>query len=572
MAAAIKGQVRRSQLVTTYGVGAVIAVEDESFMVTGIDRWPQGQPDLHEPRLERRLGVQGFRQPPAREGKPDIPVVRYPRWYSCPKCRRLADHRALAGAFDSNKCALCARTLVPSRFVVVCNKGHIGDFPYMRWVHEGKQSEGDHELFIEAKGATAGLRDIIVSCSCGRRRTMDKAFDKNAFQKIASCRGQRPWLQAPPEDCGTVIRALQRGASNVWFGSVRSAISIPPWSEAAFQLLNAYWAILRAIPDNATRATIENLKLAREGFSVDDLVQAVQDRKTLEGIDISEVTVTEEEFRRQEFDALSRGQPETSGQQQFVAVEGDVPVGLQPWISKVMKVKRLREVRALDGFTRLLPPGLGGEIAPLSVEPEGWLPGIEVKGEGIFLVLAEDRLTTWAALPGVMERAGWINERYIARGLAWGRPADRTITARLVAVHTFAHALINQLSLEAGYPAASLRERLFAFEEAAGLLIYTATTDSAGSLGGVIAHAEPDRLLASVREAIGRYSWCSSDPVCIETTSAGTDALNLAACHACALLPETSCEEMNVILDRGLLVGTPEDPTIGLFAGIPANR
>lgn len=569
----IKGQVRRSQLVTTYGVGAVIAIEDESFMVAGIDRWPQGQLDLHEPRLERRLEVQGFRQPPAREDRPDIPVVRYPRWYSCPKCRRLADHRTLAGAFDSNQCARCSRNLVPSRFVVVCARGHIGDFPYMRWVHEGKQSEGSaHELYIEAKGATAGLRDIVVTCSCGRRRTMDKAFDKNAFQRIASCRGQRPWLQAPAEDCGTVIRTLQRGASNVWFGSVRSAISIPPWSEAAFQLLNAHWTILRAMPDNAIRTTIENLKIARQGFSVDDLVTTVHDRKALEGSGGSQTPISEAEFRRQEFDALSRGQPEASGQQQFVAVPGEVPQGLRPWITQVMKVKRLREVRALDGFTRLLPPGLGADIAPLSVEPPTWLPAIEVKGEGIFLSLDEDRLRDWAKDPRVVQRAGWLDDRYIERARSWGRDVDRTITARLVAVHTFAHALINQLSLEAGYPAASLRERLYVFDDAAGVLVYTATTDSAGSLGGVIAQAEPERLLSSIREAIGRYSWCSSDPVCIEVTAAGTDALNLAACHACALLPETSCEEMNLILDRALLVGTPETQSIGLFAELLAEH
>jgi hypothetical protein len=564
---AIKGQVRRSQLVTTYGVGAVVALGDESFMVAGIDRWPTGDPDLHEPRLERRLGVLGFRQPPAREGRPDVPVVRYPRWHSCPKCHRLATHMTLAGAFDSNTCALCARTLVPSRFVVVCGKGHISDFPYMRWVHEGKPAEGiGHELYIEAVGATAGLRDIRISCSCNKSRTMDGAFDRNAFQRIASCRGERPWLQAPAEDCGTAIRALQRGASNVWFGALRSAISIPPWSEAAFQLLNAHWSILRAIPDNAVRGTIENLQLAREGFSVDDLVQAVADRKALEIGETEQTTVSEEEFRRQEFDALSRGQPETSSQQQFVAVQGEMPADLRSWFSTVMKVKRLREVRALQGFTRLLPAGLGSDVAPLSVEPEPWLPAIEVKGEGIFLVFDEDRLTTWQNTPRVVERAALINARYVERAKAWGHQVDRTITPRLVAVHTFAHALINQLSLEAGYPAASLRERLFVFEDAAGVLVYTATTDSAGSLGGLIAQAEPDRLAGSVREAIGRYSWCSSDPVCIETTAAGADALNLAACHACALLPETSCEEMNELLDRAHLVGTPEHANIGLFS------
>lgn len=478
----IKGKVRRSQLVTTYGVGAIVAVQDESFMVAGLDSWPKGEVALHEPRLERRLQVGEFREPPATDEGPDVPVIRYPRWHSCPKCKRLADHRALAGAFDSNRCARCNRTLVPSRFVVVCAKGHIGDFPYSRWVHEGRPEEGsEHELFIEARGETAGLRDVVIRCSCGRSRSMDRAFNRDAFNHIASCRGQRPWLQGPTEDCGTTIRTLQRGASNVWFGSLRSAISIPPWSEAAFQVLNAHWTILRAIPPTAVGETLKALGLGEGAFSIEDLVKAVKDRKTVESSEDADTPVTEEEFRRQEYEALSHGQPEQSGQQQFVAVPGDLPSELEPWFSQVVKVKRLREVRALDGFTRLLPPGLGADIAPLSLETPKWLPAIEVKGEGIFLAFNESALRTWADDATVRQRAAWIDAQYARRAAAWGRPVDRTITARFLLAHTFAHALINQLSLEAGYPAASLRERLYVFERAAGVLIYTATTDSAAA-------------------------------------------------------------------------------------------
>src|SRR3954463_9256709 len=106
MAGKSTASVRRSQLVTTYGIGAVIAVEDESFMVAGTDRWRPADPDLHEPRLEGGLSketvIRGFRQPPATDGL-DIPVIRFPRWHSCPKCRRLDDHSRLAAAHDSNR-------------------------------------------------------------------------------------------------------------------------------------------------------------------------------------------------------------------------------------------------------------------------------------------------------------------------------------------------------------------------------------------------------------------------------------------------------------------------------------
>src|SRR4051812_22580836 len=231
-----RGAVRRSQLVTTYGVGSVVAIEDESFMVASIDRWGVEEPNLHEARLERELNVAGFVLPPASEDGRDIPVVRFPTWYSCPKCRRLAEHRVFTSN-DQNKCPECDRNLIPSRFVVACSNGHIEDFPYLRWVHHGKVDESrDHRLEIEAAGATASLADIRISCSCGAVRSMEGSFDRFALREIASCRGRRPWL-SDFEDCqGAEFRTLQRGASNVWFSRLRSALSIPPWSDAAFQL------------------------------------------------------------------------------------------------------------------------------------------------------------------------------------------------------------------------------------------------------------------------------------------------------------------------------------------------
>ena len=147
-------------------------------------------------------------------------------------------------------------------------------------------------------------------------------------------------------------------------------------------------------------------------------------------------------------------------------------------------------------------------------------------------------------------------------------PPDRVISPRLVLIHSLAHALINEWALDSGYPAAALRERLYVSDDMASVLIYTASSDSAGSLGGVIAQAQPQRLETSLRQALLRAAWCSSDPVCIESEAVGVDALNLAACHACSLLPEVSCEERNILLDRGLLVGLPVAPHLGYFGAL----
>jgi Domain of unknown function (DUF1998) len=562
---AIKGAVRRSQLVTTYGVGSVVALGDESFMVAGIDKWGMSGGNLHEPRLERELMVGGFVVPPATEDG-DIPVVRFPRWYSCPKCKRLDDHRRLT-TFESNTCGDCNRPLVPSRFVMVCPRGHIDDFPYMRWVHEGRPSEGTaHTLTIESRGATASLRDIEIRCACGRTRTMDKAFDRFALRDVTRCFGNRPWLGRDQEECDQQVRALQRGASNVWFGSHRSVISIPPWSDTAFQLLDKHWDIFRALPPAALGPAIEAVGLAAgTNFTTADLVEAVQERKRRqEGF---AGPTSEEEVRRDEYRALNLGQQDSAGGQ-FAAHESTCSPSVAQYVGKVMLVTRLREVRALQGFSRILPPEGTETLAPLFTDDPGWRPAIEVRGEGLFLVLDGPRIESWEHQDNVGRRIRALNNRYAERARRWGHEPDRVITPRFVLVHTLAHALIDQLALDAGYPAASLRERLYVSDDMCGLLVYTATTDSAGSLGGLVAQGSPERLEEALLSSTLRASWCSADPICVETEAQGADGLNLAACHACMLLPETSCEQMNILLDRALLTGSPDDPTLGFLADL----
>jgi hypothetical protein len=150
------------------------------------------------------------------------------------------------------------------------------------------------------------------------------------------------------------------------------------------------------------------------------------------------------------------------------------------------------------------------------------------------------------------------------------------VSPRLLLTHSFAHALIRQMSLESGYSSASIRERLYVFEPGemdnasgiAGLLIYTSTPDSEGSLGGLVRQGLPERLAPTVKAAINEAVWCSSDPLCIESEGQGHDAMNLAACHSCLLLSETCCEEFNRLLDRAMLVGSITNPEAGFFSNL----
>jgi len=564
----IKGQIRRSQLVTTYGVGAVIPVKDEAFMVAALERWNVPGPDLNEPRLERELRVNGFVQPPATDDGPDVPVVRFPTFQSCPGCKRLARHNKFTHS-DLSHCPDCSIQLVPSRFVIACEQGHIDDFPYERWVHRGKPAGGQHHLELRTTGQTASLAGVVVSCSCGAERTMEDAFDRYALRDITSCQGRRPWIKFEGEPCDNLPRTLQRGASSVWFAHTRSALSIPPWSESASRALDSHWPTLRHLPAAAIRPILESMKLAeKSSFTLDELESIFNARLQQERGEAS----GESGLRREEYDALLRGRPESATDVDFATRAGTVPPSLEPWIEQVQLVTRLREVRALEGFSRIVPNRGSGSTSSNRVslldEDVDWLPAIEVKGEGLFIKLAEPKLAEWSAREDVRARVARMAEMDRKRHEEWGVAPARKITPVLLLVHVLAHALINQLALDAGYPAGSLRERLFYEDDARGLLIYTATTDSAGSLGGLISQGEADRIEHLIREAIARFSWCSADPVCIESEASGAESLNLAACHSCALLPETSCEEMNSFLDRGVLVGTPDAPSCGYFSEI----
>lgn len=152
-----------------------------------------------------------------------------------------------------------------------------------------------------------------------------------------------------------------------------------------------------------------------------------------------------------------------------------------------------------------------------------------------------------------------------------GTVTGAELSPRFVLLHTMAHLLIRQLSFESGYSTASLRERVYARPEhdQYGVLVYTAAGDAEGTLGGLVQQGEPPRFSETLLRMTEAAAWCSADPLCAEHTGQGFDNLNRAACHACALLPETSCETGNTLLDRALVVGGDQVP--GYFESVVAK-
>ncbi|MCL1984933.1 MAG: DUF1998 domain-containing protein, partial [Betaproteobacteria bacterium] len=281
----------------------------------------------------------------------------------------------------------------------------------------------------------------------------------------------------------------------------------------------------------------------------------------------------ETRFRRQEYDTLVTA----ADFEQLVLEPADLsqykPVFSQ-FFDHITLIPKLRETRAFSGFTRVFADtsrDLSSLQRMLRLNDEKWLPAYMVFGEGIFLTLKEQQLQRWEALSEIHSRILGLVTRY--HDLRQARHLrDRQIGPRYVLLHTLAHLLINRLTFECGYSSAALRERLYVSESRdnpmAGILIYTAAGDAEGTLGGLVRMGKPGRLEPLLEHAITRAQWCSADPVCMEIgqrSGQGPDSLNLAACHGCCLVPETACEEFNRLLDRGLVVGTFENPAIGFF-------
>ncbi|MGC5258215.1 DrmB family protein [Gordonia sp. DT218] len=577
----IDAKARRSQLLSTYGIGGLFPSETSSFMIAGLDYWNEDRaPAVSEPRLARSLGVRELKMPPAspKDKKTrDVPVVRFPQTQICPACRKIGRTHDLGGDWNADKCK-CQRkagpsgaALSPFRLITACMRGHVDEFPFFQWLHNHQvTTPGDtHQMVMKSLGRTSSLEDLVLECSCGvKERSLDGASRSNAMKGVLVCKGKRPWLGPEyAEDCGETPRVLQRGASNVWFPAVRSAISIPPYSEPLAKFVNKHWTSLKD-PAGVNDVLLRNIAEESRGrFTVDQIVAEAERRRG----DEEGEAIGEEQLRKQEFGALLEGTDGVKDESDFVCERagsaGDFPEPVPAVLTDLRKVTRLREVRALYGFSRLNGAADPDTMCKLSGEPKDWLPAIEVIGEGIFLAFDREALTSWACEPFPEGRRRKLQASANKQGEQFNKPPIKVDIAK-VALHTFAHVLIDQLSLDAGYPASSLRERLFVDEEMAGILIYTASSDSAGSLGGVASQADPDQFASAVREGLIRLSWCSSDPVCIESTASGTDALNLAACHACVLAPETSCELNNTLLDRALLFGThePGEEDAGLFS------
>ncbi len=251
-------------------------------------------------------------------------------------------------------------------------------------------------------------------------------------------------------------------------------------------------------------------------------------------------------------------------------------------VREVVLAESLREVSALIGFTRVEPPAERGTDdddaparAPLSDTDPTWVPASEMRGEGVFLRFDADRIASWLAKDDVRQRTALLLEGHVRWRAARRMSEDSTgfPGAVYVALHTLAHSLIREFSVDCGYGAASIRERVYASAPdgptfMAGIMLYTAAPDSEGTLGGLVQLGSPENLDRLMGQALERAQLCSSDPLCSEHLPRADRSLHGAACHACLFAPETSCEAGNRYLDRALVVPTIGAQGLALFDNV----
>lgn len=611
------GELRPSQVLTTFGVGAVIDLPFLSVMVMGLDDWPlRDTQEVGEERLlasvREVLGpqVQTLRSAPVvpeaatyqasqfdESALIGIPVAPFPRWMVCPRCRRLAPISSQQFRLKPDRpdrvryvhevCPTPGKdpTVVPARFIVACKNGHMDDFPWVDFVHRGP-TNCKYKLKLIEMGVSGEAADVEVRCeTCNASRRMAEAF-RSATTDLPTCRGRRPHLRdfddagcKTPEGQPTQVSPMLQGASNSWFGMMLTALAIPQSSNALTQLVNDNWTDLYDIESEKEVKKLRRRNLLRDfsEYSDAELWKAIRKKQTqgegeAAGEDVTELKPPEWNI----FSDPSSVKPSRDFKLRVV----DPPSRYSKYIDKVVLAERLREVRALIGFTRIESPGDYDSPADFPADQRmrisrgnpTWVPASETRGEGIFFQFSENEVREWTI------RVNPHNSEFFEAHQQWRRarglepPEEYYPGMRFVLLHSFAHALIRQLSVECGYTTASLRERIYSRDSGAGehpmagVLIYTAAPDSEGTLGGLVSLGEPEFLERHLDQALDAMRLCASDPLCAEHRPhrEGT-SLHAAACHACLFAPETSCERGNKYLDRSVLVPTVDQDDLAFF-------
>jgi Domain of unknown function (DUF1998) len=619
------GEIRQSQILSTFGPGSMVDLPDASVLIGGLNRWKFNHAGKRE-IIEERLGQKIYERFKSRY--PDLTTVKlyeppensqdgdgittgitafiFPAWFVAQtedkwespsgkiyRSRPLLKYGALHKGNKYIDDDRIKRPVVPVRFVQACPNGHISDINWPAFVEHNNGCKNWNNLRLDEGGASNDFADIFVRCvTCKARRPLSDATIPNSVA-LGRCEGKLPWLG--PDDRETCVdpdpekkgkpyynRLLVRSASNAYFAQNLNVISLPDSNQKLRNAVNqVYDSVLKIAETLATLQILRQTPLvagALKGFSDEAVWQEVQRRRSNISPDDKKIKQVEIETLLSPSDEIG----EDSRDSDFYATNrplDDVPQFLKDKIDRIVLVHRLREVTAQIGFTRFAPflADIDGELdmdvksAPIDREPT-WFPAIENKGEGVFISFSKAAIEDWTKQPAVQARG-----QELVKGFniwAQRRGVDPTKFkfpgTPYVLLHSLSHLLITAVSLECGYSASAIRERIYAGDYGYGILLYTGSSGSEGTLGGLVEVG--NRIESFLTSALELGKLCSNDPVCAQHKPVDLYEerfLHGAACHGCLLIAETSCERNNEFLDRALVIDTVEYSGAAFFPDRP---
>lgn len=609
----------RSKLISSYGgVGSVIDTPDASIIIETFDKW--GYPNYFDHEIKKHIILDDrlvnrlrIRFPKLKhlvsipieedDWKKDVrPQANYfPKWFYCPRCKRfmkLSDWKKRwqerqefdLQCFNPN----CnGEHLEQVRFVMTCDDGHIQDLPWEFWnnrepiIEDNKEDENsdteqeskskiklkyekccsDQELYYKISNENTDLSGIHIECKkCNKSATL-----KGVFGFSQKCGGLRYWFgwnggNSTHEACGRQAVVKIKTSNSVYYANTLSSLWIPE-KQIIYLTTEARTEIDAIINDEDFEPKDLEKFSRRNGIAIEIINQY------LEGADIT--YIPDIVYRQAEYDYfLNKQQPEDKAIRFRQINVKDQLYGFE----KLVKIDRLKKITVQTSFTRNSPidtdsiligdSGYEYEVKRQSVSRNSFetrlLPAIENYGEGILFILDEQKLKEWEQNKNIKERIKIIQDHAEDSDWQSHKIEAKKLTARKILIHTLSHLLIREFEYVCGYPMSSLQEKLYVNDNMSGFLI-SAYDGTDGYLGGLTKLCNNlDKLQDIITSAIQRSKDCSLDPICYENEGQGIALLNLAACHSCTLVPDTSCEMSNLFLDRRLVV----DKEFGYFRNI----
>ena len=615
--------IRRAQTIQPFGVGSIIDIDGESFVVNDISEWKTPKKIVKLERLNKIFGFKKTFRSFSSFQNPDesFAVSRFPQWYHCSNCdnlQQILPNNELLKIHGEPRCNNCKSKsiLSPMRFIAYCNNGHLSEIDWWKFAHSGQQESKTgncstyDKIFFETTGKHGGDFDqMVVSCrACKKPGVSLKKLQQKVSRNIVharegqNCCGTQPWLVNPwmspdkrnekSEECKEVMRFEPRGSSSIHRSKILSAldINLVQESDSDFDSTNLDSLLEDILEDHSGMLDHCLLKLesgqhiyetkidrraSEVSISYEDallyLCKTLKDRLNNENStndEIKDSSITpQEDLLKDELDFFRK---RIDVHQDNFDISFESTVKGSPFTNKlfshIAKIRRLREIRVLTGFSR----GKGSKDIAADVGSErDWLPSIEAFGEGIYFELNQETITNYLnennkEFSDLVK--GQQNQLEKMKGESFLDIPDSSL---FILTHTLSHLLIRQLTFNSGYSSSALRERIFVDPSTnyAGIMIYTSELDAEGTMGGLVDQARLEAISLILEKINESALWCSADPVCRETESQGLQSLNRSACHCCSLIAETSCTFQNAMLNRLTLggLGKERDEISGLF-------